>query len=667
MDNKKKKSIILITFTLIILVVTTLFIVINCTKTDELISVKSKKDLEKLYNAKSIESNHTFIKLLTMPFSALSGEFDGPTYYDKNYNSSSNYGDSDFITNSATSSSNTITNSATNSTFESSSNDYSKTNIQVENVDEADITKTDGKYIYSLTDKDVIITNVENPAKIYISSRITLPEGIPEELMLYNDKLAIIASNNTYETIVYVYDISNKESPKVSKSYKLYEPYYTSRAIDGKLYVISSGSLRKDDNNDFITYYSENNITKELSLDNIKYMKKVNTKTLSFISVVDMNDISSDVSINAYFLNINNAYISQNNIYLLNEKYSRTSSAPNPKLIFGFKGALGILDYEDYITSASKKTDIYKFNILNDGSIKYETKTKTIGSVINQFSLDEYEGNLRVALYDSDGSRVVIFDKNLKEIGRSDNLAKGEKMYSSRFIGNKVYLVTYKTVDPLYVIDLSVPSNIKVLGALKIPGYSTYLHPYDENHIIGIGMETKENIRRDVNGKVISTTSSIIGMKMALFDVSDVNNPIQISSTVIGDSRSSSAILTNHKALLFSKEKELIAIPVNNYNEDFNINTNQDTYSSIINSYTNYKKSYVSEGYFVYKININDGFTLKGTITHDKVNSKYAYSTVTKLLRGLYIDDNLYTVSQSCIKVNKLENLEQISQLKIDN
>ena len=240
-------------------------------------------------------------------------------------------------------------------------------------------------------------------------------------------------------------------------------------------------------------------------------------------------------------------------------------------------------------------------------------------------------------------------------------------MYSSRFIGNKVYLVTYKTVDPLYVIDLSVPSNIKVLGALKIPGYSTYLHPYDENHIIGIGMETKENIRRDVNGKVISTTSSIIGMKMALFDVSNVNNPIQISSTVIGDRRSSSAILTNHKALLFSKEKELIAIPVNNYNEDFNITTNQDTYSSIINSYTNYKKSYVSEGYFVYKININDGFTLKGTITHDKVNSKYAYSTVTKLLRGLYIDDNLYTVSQSCIKVNKLENLEQISQLKIDN
>ena len=180
-------------------------------------------------------------------------------------------------------------------------------------------------------------------------------------------------------------------------------------------------------------------------------------------------------------------------------------------------------------------------------------------------------------------------------------------------------------------------------------------------------METKENIRRDVNGKVISTTSSIIGMKMALFDVSNVNNPIQISSTVIGDSRSSSAILTNHKALLFSKEKELIAIPVNNYNEDFNITTNQDTYSSIINSYANYKKSYVSEGYFVYKITIDDGFTLKGTITHDKVNSKYAYSTVTKLLRGLYIDDNLYTVSQSYIKVNKLENLEQISQLKIDN
>ena len=147
-------------------------------------------------------------------------------------------------------------------------------------------------------------------------------------------------------------------------------------------------------------------------------------------------------------------------------------------------------------------------------------------------------------------------------------------------------------MDPLFVIDLSDETKPKVLGELHIPGYSTYLHPYDENHLIGIGMQTEEIVNRNSYGKVISTTSRIIGMKMALFDVSDVHNPIQISETVIGDSRTTSAILNNPKALLFSKEKNLIAIPVNNYSEDFAINSSNDSHESMINSYRNYNKSY---------------------------------------------------------------------------
>ena len=198
---------------------------------------------------------------------------------------------------------------------------------------------------------------------------------------------------------------------------------------------------------------------------------------------------------------------------------------------------------------------------------------------------------------------------------------------------------------------------------LKIPGYSTYLHPYDENHIIGIGMETKETVRRNYSGRVISTTAKIVGMKMALFDVSNVNTPIQISSVVIGDSRTTSAILTNPKALLFSKEKSLIAIPVNNYSDDFEINAS-DSYSSLVNNYSKYNKPYIAEGYFVYNINIQDGFKLKGIITHEKEKNTY-YNNTTKLLRGLYIDNNLYTVSETAIKVNDLDSLKQVGEIKI--
>lgn len=252
-------------------------------------------------------------------------------------------------------------------------------------------------------------------------------------------------------------------------------------------------------------------------------------------------------------------------------------------------------------------------------------------------------------------------------------MAKGERMYSSRFMGNKAYLVTYKTTDPLFVIDLSNETKPNILGELHIPGYSTYLHPYDENHLIGIGMETEEVVNKNSSGKVTSTTSRIIGMKMAFFDVTDVNNPIQLSQTVIGDRRTTSAILTNPKALLFSKERQLIAIPVNNYSKDFEISSSSDSYSSIVSSYTNYNKSYVAEGYFVYKINIEDGFNLKGVITHEtsqknrnQSSYSYYYYNSSKLLRGLYIDNNLYTVSETAVKVNNLDTLELIDELKIN-
>ena len=307
-----------------------------------------------------------------------------------------------------------------------------------------------------------------------------------------------------------------------------------------------------------------------------------------------------------------------------------------------------------------------KFNIEKNGEVKFKAKNKVDGQTINQYSLDETDRHFRIATYEfSKGAKVTVFDENMKEIGHSERVGQNEKMYSTRFMGDRAYIVTYQTIDPLFVIDLSDETHPKVLGELSIPGYSMYLHPYDANHIIGIGMETKETVRKDSNGRAISKTASVVGMKMALFDVSDVRNPKQISQVVIGDRRTTSSILTNPKALLFSKEKELIAIPVNNYNNDFEI-TNSDTYEEAINSYTSSSKSYISEGYCVYRINADEGFKYKGTITHENhVSSGYYSSSASKLLRGLYIENNLYTVSESKIKVNNLDTLELVSELKI--
>ena len=651
MKKGVKVFIVILLIAIIIAVIT-----IVCNKDDtELKTVKSKQELLKIYEGDNSDLQRLLARIFCMPFSMFYHNYD---VIGKADNAGSIGIDSASSTESSSSSSNT--------------KDYSTTNIQVENVDEADIVKTDGDYIYSISEDNVIITDVKDPKQPKVVATIkSEDDDIPEDIILYKDKLVVISTkgnqtqryyyNNRMNTVVKIYNITSREKPVLTKSYEMYEPYYTSRCIDNVLYVISSGNLRKEDD-EIVVGYNEDNMEKELSVDKIKYLKDVKTTKQTLISTVDLNNETADIKLDSYLMNISNAYVSENAIYLLNQRYSNDTKMPI-SLLFGLKGVFGLEDYYEMYVESGYYTEIYKFDIKED--VEYKAKTKAKGKTINQYSLDEKDNHLRIALYDNDGSRVAIFDEDLKQIGISDNVAKGEKMYSSRFIGDKVYFVTYKTIDPLFVMDLSNETKPKVLGKLKIPGYSTYLHPYDENYIIGIGMETKEIINRNSNGKVISTTAKVVGMKMALFDVSNVNSPVQISSVVIGDSRTTSAILTNPKALLFSKEKSIIAIPVNNYSQDFEV-TSSNNYETMINNYTKYSKPYNAEGYFVYNINVQDGFKLKGVITHEKTNATYYYSN-SKLLRGLYIDNNLYTVSETMIKVNELDSLKAVGELKLKN
>ena len=662
-----KRKIAIIVLTVIIL---TVFITLICciNVNTELKTIKSEKQLEKMYSGRDDDSilKKAILGPLVLPY-----EISRNIYVEEDYIITED------IT-SATDSESIFKNIQTN---EQSSNsitnkDYSKTNIQVENVDEADIIKTDGNYIYSLSKESIVITDVTDPNKIKVASKITPTDnGIPEDLILFENKLVAICSeinspyiyysSNKNNTIVRIYDITNREEPRMVKNYKLYEPYYTTRCIGSKLYVISTGNLRKE-NNKIVRYYDEEYSQKEIELKNIKYLKNVETNKQTIISMMDLNNIEQNVNVSSYLIDIENAYISEKNIYLLDTNY-KGNYYPKISSIYGIKGIWGLNDYI-YDYTRNYETEIYKFNILDNGEVEYSCKTRVKGQTINQYSLDEYNGNLRVALKDSrEGSRIVIFNEKMQQIGETPYLAKGEQMYSSRFMGDKAYLVTYKTIDPLFVIDLSNPTEPKVLGELKIPGYSTCLHPYDENHLIGIGMQTEEKINRDIQGKVTSATATITGMKMALFDVTDPTNPVEISSTVIGDRRTTSAILTNPKALLFSKEKELIAIPVNNYAEYISI-ASSNTYEDTINAYKKNTTKYISEGYSVYSINIEKGINLKGIITQENIDNKSQdtyYYTNSKLLRGVYIENNLYTVSEKCIKVSDLETLKEISKIDL--
>ena len=273
--------------------------------------------------------------------------------------------------------------------------------------------------------------------------------------------------------------------------------------------------------------------------------------------------------------------------------------------------------------------------------IKLQCKTEVKGDLNNQFSMDEYEGNLRVAttqneyddFNDKTSNQLYIFDENLKQIGKIENIAKGEKIYSVRFIGKVGYVVTFKQIDPLFVIDLSNPTNPEIKGKLKIPGYSSYLHPYDETHIIGIGYNTKSN------GYGGITNSN---MKMSMFDVSDLKNPKEMFNIDIGDAGkydyTDSSITYNHKVLFYNKEKNLIGFPI---------------------TYRHYRYSDDRNGFVIFKIDLEKGFEKYGEVLQE-INYNYNVG------RLIYIGDILYTLSEKNIITYNLNNMKKISELKLD-
>jgi uncharacterized secreted protein with C-terminal beta-propeller domain len=242
---------------------------------------------------------------------------------------------------------------------------------------------------------------------------------------------------------------------------------------------------------------------------------------------------------------------------------------------------------------------------------------------------------------------------NLTIVGKLEGLAPGESIYSARFLGKRCYVVTFKKVDPLFVISLEDPTSPTVLGKLKIPGYSDYLHPYDENHLIGIGKEAVEAEQGDF--------AWYQGVKVSIFDVTNVENPIEAANFTIGDRGTDSPVLRNHKALLFDKGLNLLVLPV------LIAEIDETKYPDGVPA--NAYGDFVWQGALVFNITESAIVSLGG-ITHMEdnaslINSGYYFYSDYSIKRSLYIDDTLYTISNKKIKMNNLTNLEEINDIKL--
>ncbi len=612
----------------------------------------------------------------------------------------------------------------------SEASDYSKTNVQVSDVDEADITKNDGKHIYTISGNKVIIADAYPAENARIVSKIQM-ESSPTKLFINKDKLIIFTQDypvyqagrrkpimamptriSDIVTGIQIYDVSDKGNPKLTRNLTVTGNLQDARMIGDYVYAIA---------NQLINYYGEgpvpmpriwqNGIESDMTAMDVYYFEN-NSDAHGYINVVSVNtqDDSANYTSKTFLGSSQNIYMSQDNLYIT---YTQWSNVYTPmrmlneiivpllpkdiakKLDDVNKGNGNVKNKmeqsmkiaEDYFKTVSdeekqrlerdlsakatefnirmtpeEKTIVQKLSI-NNGNVKYEGLGTVPGHLLNQFSMDEYNGNFRLATtigqawdrQQPSQNNVYVLDENLQIAGKVENLAPGETIYSARFMGNKAYVVTFEKVDPLFVIDLNDPANPQVLGKLKIPGYSDYLQPYDENHLIGIG---KDAVEAENGG-----FTWYQGLKLALFDVTDPENPKEISKYAIGDRGTDSYALQNHKAVLFGKEKNLLVIPV------LLAEIDRSRYAGKLPA--NAYGDYTWQGAYVFSLSPESGFELKGRVTHlddgqDLLKSGYYFGSTSSIKRSLYMDDVLYTVSDSTIKANRMPGLEEIKRLDLD-
>lgn len=614
------------------------------------------------------------------------------------------------------------------------SDDYSKTNVQVEGVDEADIIKTDGKHIFALVKNSLYVIDAYPANNMNILSKIEF-KSRPQDIYINDGKLVVFGYDNDILersrslnfirrnsfTFVKVFDLSDPKKPTQVRDLDLEGTYTNSRMIGDYVYFITTSYNHYYIDNEPVLprILEDGNVIPNACSGNEKcfvpdvYYFDMPYSSYNFTSITAVNiaDNSQDVTGDVYLLSSGqNIYSSLSNMYITYTKYlseyelemEMTKEMVLPKLSEKDREKVGSIEaVENYILSPQEKqnkvlgiiqrhiqnlpiseqekleneleigmraryediskelekTVIHKIAI-NKGDLEYVTYGEVTGHVLNQFSMDESEGYFRIATTKNRNwsrfsevetksyNNMYILDENLEIVGGIEGLAQDERIYSVRFMQDRAYMVTFKQTDPLFVIDLSTPSDPIVLGELKIPGFSSYLHPYDKNTLIGIGKDTEEK----ENGRVITK-----GIKISLFDVSDVKDPKEADTYVLGDSGSDSIALNDHKAFLFSREKNLMVIPA----------TTRETINGVSGSRTTFS------GGAVFSITA-DKIELRGRIDHNSENyvadtdywMGYNYYDNT-VKRSLYIDDVLYTFSNNFIKANDLKDLSEIKDLEL--
>lgn len=447
------------------------------------------------------------------------------------------------------------------------------TNLQISGYDEGDTVKTDGKYLYILGGADLkIILADGNESKLISDTTVTSGTDTYESTnaLYVSGTVAVVITSAEYlnsesESYDYIdqchaklYDVSDPTNPTLLADLAQDGAYQDSRVTDGMLYLISAEykySMTEDDERSYVPCYWVNGEESEVALDHIYICPDFLTVGYSVVASIDMEKASL-VDTYAFTGGSDTTYMDDTGLYLTRPLYREAKSEEYTK------DQYSVIDYQNVVQTEIKRLTT------DGGKLTLAATAYVDGSISDQYGMDVYDGNLRIATSSSSssystytdktygwtnykygdsasGNNVFILNEKLEQVGALTGFAAGETIYSVRFLGDSAYVVTYEQTDPLFTIDLADPSSPKIMDALEVTGVSNYLHMYEDGKLFGLG------------------TSDDGTLKTAMFDVTDPEN-IHVASTLDLSDYTWSEAFYNHRAILVSQSDNIIGFPTDN-------------------------------------------------------------------------------------------------------
>ncbi len=535
---------------------------------------------------------------------------------------------------------------------------YTGTNVQVQGVDEPDRVKTDGTHLFVSTQDSVAIMNAYPPNSTSLLSKLSFPNADVIGIEIAQDRLMVIDQKNgaTPAVELALYDVSDLASPKMMQNTSIPGSYIAARLADGYVYAVvqqpSYVFSGQGNATAVMPVESRNGVESQIPATSVYFTN--NTAQISYYTVVPSISMTSGKENSTTFLTGPSAtvYVSTSNIYVVYTNY--------PDL-FSTHGILGDV-YTGGTFSLSDVGQAQNSTILraaySGGSVVAEAAGVVPGSVLNQFSLDEYNGYFRVAtgrfaVVDGTATRsddVYVLDMGMHQVSALRNIAPGENIYAVRFVGSMGYVVTFLQIDPLFVISFKDISNPTILSALKVSGYSDYLHPLPGGYLIGVG--------KDAVPSSMDNVAFYTGLKLSLFRVFGNGTSVQVNKLLIGDRGTDSPVLTDHLAFTFDLSRNVTVIPLTLYVAS----GNQTVCSGCPPPYGDP----VWQGVYIIKVTPS-GFDVLGKVSQYPAGQNYGDSPDSNLQidRSVVIGDYLYTISQGEVMVSTMSNFITVATVQL--